>query len=244
MSLLLVPYLLFVLAIVVLGFLAIPLAALSLVVTGASHAKAAADRQRAVNLRLRAGDADRVTTTSLLRDHFAVGRITPAELEDRVGDAFAARTPADLLRLLSDLPPAPALVAARRVRPWLLAAALYNLAWGSAVALAGPSVAWRCVGMLVLVWAPAYWWAGRDPLRHAHVVALGLLGKVLGPLGFVVCAATGALPLSFGFVVLANDVIWWPAFARFVRAAARAAGGWAPFVGGASATGSTLQSVP
>jgi hypothetical protein len=94
--------------------------------------------------------------------------------------------------------------------------------------------------MLVLVWSPAYWWASLDPLRHAHVVLVATIGKILGPLGFVVCALTGALPLAFGVVVLANDVVWWPAFGRFLRAAAQAAGGWGPFAGGAKPGASAL----
>jgi hypothetical protein len=84
--------------------------------------------------------------------------------------------------------------------------------------------------MMVLVYAPAYWWAARDPERHAHLVAIGLLGKVLGPVGFAWAVATGRLPQAFALVILTNDVLWWPAFASFVRTAARAHGGWRPFL--------------
>ena len=48
-------------------------------------------------------------------------------------------------------------------------------------------------------------------------MAVGLLGKILGPVGFVWAAATGRLPLAFGLVVLANDVLWWPAFVAYLR---------------------------
>ena len=50
-----------------------------------------------------------------------------------------------------------------------------------------------------------------NPVRHRHLIAIGLLGKLAGPTGFIWAAATGTLPLSFGFVILLNDVIWWPA---------------------------------
>jgi hypothetical protein len=129
-------------------------------------------------------------------------------------------------------------------RRWLYAAAAYNVCWGCAFVAApgrctrllgveGPHVPWQVVGMLVLVWAPGYWWAARNPSRHAHLVAIALLGKVLGPLGFAWAAARGTLPLRFGLTVVANDLVWWPAFAVFVRAAAAQEGGWRRFfVGG------------
>ena len=43
-------------------------------------------------------------------------------------------------------------------------------------------------------------------------VLVGLLGKVLGPIGFLEAATTGALPWRFGWTILTNDLIWWPAF--------------------------------
>lgn len=137
----------------------------------------------------------------------------------------------------------------RRFRPWLYAAAVYNLAWGSMVVVSpallfrvlgveAPSVLplWQVVGMFVLAYAPAYWWAGRLPERHVHLVLIGLLGKVLGPLGFAWAAATGQLPLGFGWTILANDLIWWPAFGMYARAASRGAGGWGALLRGEGVT--------
>ena len=119
------------------------------------------------------------------------------------------------------------------LRSWLYAGATYNLCWGcGAVVLAG-SLGWKVVGMIVAVYAPAYWWAARFPERHAHLVAVGLLGKTLGLAGFVGGWVLGLVPASFGLVVLGNDAIWWPAFALFVRSAARQAGGWRAFASGA-----------
>ena len=133
-----------------------------------------------------------------------------------------------------------------RYRAWLTAAAVYNLLWGSAAvlwpgwpfALAGVPmpddlVFWQVVGMFVLLFAPGYWWAARDPARHGHFVLIGLTGRMLGPLGFVWAYATGQLPLAFGLVILSNDLLWLPVCALFVRDAARAAGGWRYFLAGA-----------
>ena len=101
------------------------------------------------------------------------------------------------------------------LRRWMVAAAVYNGLWGLGVVVFAGPVAWKCVGMLVACYAPGYWWAARRPLPE--IVAIGLLGKILGPIGFVWAAATGRLPLAFGFVILANDVVWWPAFVAYLR---------------------------
>jgi len=49
-------------------------------------------------------DADRDLATARLREHFAVGRLTPAELDERLTAALTAQTPGDLRGLLADLP--------------------------------------------------------------------------------------------------------------------------------------------
>jgi Flp pilus assembly protein TadB len=63
---------------------------------------------------VRASDADRESVAGRLRDHAVAGRLTPEELDERSGEAFAARTLGELDTLLADLPrdgrrgPAPA----------------------------------------------------------------------------------------------------------------------------------------
>jgi hypothetical protein len=135
--------------------------------------------------------------------------------------------------------------ALRCYRPWLYAAAVYNLLWG-AVAILFPGLLfqligapppnylplWQVVGMFVLVYAPAYWWAGRYPSHHVHLVMIGLLGKILGPVGFAWSAGSGQLPFAFGLTILTNDLLWWPAFALYLRDAARLRGGWAALLRG------------
>jgi hypothetical protein len=54
---------------------------------------------------LRASDAEREQTATLLREHYAAGRITPEELSDRLDVAYAARTVTELEALVHDLPP-------------------------------------------------------------------------------------------------------------------------------------------
>jgi hypothetical protein len=57
-----------------------------------------------MNDHLRAGDADRDRVARLLGIHFAAGRMTADEFGDRLAAALAARTIADLRRVLADLP--------------------------------------------------------------------------------------------------------------------------------------------
>jgi hypothetical protein len=102
---------------------------------------------------------------------------------------------------------------------WLRAAAVYNVVWGAGAVLLAPGIGWKCVGMVVGCYGPGYWWAARRPLPE--LVAVGLLGKVLGPIGFAWAAATGRLPVAVGATVLTNDLLWWPAFAGYLRAYGR-----------------------
>lgn len=83
---------------------------------------AAQDRYRPPQIR--ASDADRDAVVAALSEHFQAGRLTTEELEDRTGQALAARTLGQLDELTADLPaprPAapPAPVAPRR-RPGYL----------------------------------------------------------------------------------------------------------------------------
>jgi small multidrug resistance pump len=124
-------------------------------------------------------------------------------------------------------------------RPWFFAAAAYNLVWGS-VAILSPSLLfdvldieapnylaiWQVVGMFVLVFAPAYWWAARYPGRHPHLIVIGMLGKLLGPIGFGWAVAFNDFPAIFGVTIVTNDLIWYPAFLSYLWRIARERGGW------------------
>jgi Domain of unknown function (DUF1707) len=58
--------------------------------------------------RIRVSDADRDHVTARLRDHFAQGRLTPDELDERISAALSAKTVGDLRHVMVDLPePAP-----------------------------------------------------------------------------------------------------------------------------------------
>jgi small multidrug resistance pump len=116
----------------------------------------------------------------------------------------------------------------RVYRRWFYAAAFYNAVWGIAVVIfprallrsagitdpgAVPLV--QVIGMMVGVYAYGYYLLARQPQRYAGLIWIGLAGKTLGPLGYVYSAATGSLPWTFGWVILFNDLIWWPILWRF-----------------------------
>jgi hypothetical protein len=60
--------------------------------------------------RMRASQADREQTIEVLKIAFVQGRLDPGELDARAGQAFTARTYAELAALTADIPAAPAAV--------------------------------------------------------------------------------------------------------------------------------------
>ncbi len=112
------------------------------------------------------------------------------------------------------------------MRRILRLAAIYNILWGMFVILlpqayfnwAGMDpvnhpMVWQGMGMVVGVYGLGYWWAANDPLRHWPIVAVGFLGKVFGPLGFLFNYLAGDVPAGFLYVLITNDFIWWIPFA-------------------------------
>ncbi|ACY97321.1 MULTISPECIES: DUF1707 SHOCT-like domain-containing protein [Thermomonospora] len=53
---------------------------------------------------LRIGDAERDAVTEALHEHFAMGRLTRAELDERLEATLAAKTEGDLREIVKDLP--------------------------------------------------------------------------------------------------------------------------------------------
>lgn len=108
----------------------------------------------------------------------------------------------------------------------LIAAGVYNLLWGS-LAIIAPAVSlklgglphaevvhpiWQCLGMVIGVYGVGYWISARDPYRHWLIIFVGLLGKILGPIGYVFSVAQGTLPVDGLRTLLTNDLIWWVPF--------------------------------
>ena len=108
-------------------------------------------------------------------------------------------------------------------------AGVYNIGWGLFSA-ADPQWLFRfarmpfspypeifaCLGMVVGVYGFLYWQVARDPERGFPIAAVGLLGKVLGPIGLAQLIATGAWPMKAIVLCVTNDFIWWVPFALYL----------------------------
>ena len=89
-------------------------------------------------------------------------------------------------------------------------AAIYNILWGFWV-VAFPNhffelvgmeplnhpMVWQGMGMVIGVYGLGYWWASFNPIKHWPIVAVGFLGKIFGPLGFLFNYIKGDVPLEF-----------------------------------------------
>lgn len=124
---------------------------------------------------------------------------------------------------------------ARLYRLIFYAAAGYNAAFGlwagflpqsffshfDLPALNYPAI-WSCLGMVVGVYGLAYAYAARHLDRAWPFIAIGLVGKLLGPAGWVVTVASGEWPVRTFTLILFNDVIWWLPFSLFLVDGTRA----------------------
>lgn len=114
-------------------------------------------------------------------------------------------------------------------RATFLAAGLYNLAWGVYAAL-DPQWLFRfadmpplnhpeifaCLGMVIGLYGILYLEVARVPERGWLLAAVGLLGKVLGPIGLLQLIWTGDWPIASAVLCLTNDLIWWIPFSLYL----------------------------
>jgi Flp pilus assembly protein TadB len=108
---------------------------------------------------LRIGDAERDQMTTALHEHFAQGRLTSEELEERLDATLSAKTVGELRAVSRDLPdsqvmPTADAAAVRRFRPRVGLLLLFVAAMVALTSLAGP------------------WWAPLVVLRVLFTVAL------------------------------------------------------------------------
>lgn len=114
-----------------------------------------------VSARIRIGDSEREQAVTALGDHFAAGRLTHEEFEERTTAAWSARTAGDLEPLFADLPRLQAPRPARSPRPrpaaggWWLGVRLW---WVFMLLLVLATVG-HLPWLLVVVFA-CLWWSG------------------------------------------------------------------------------------
>jgi len=110
-----------------------------------------------------------------------------------------------------------------------LAAGIYNIAWGlyAAVdpqwlfrfagmpALNYPEI-FACLGMVVGLYGIVYLEIARMPERGWLYAAIGLAGKILGPIGWLMLVVRGTWPVATIVLCATNDLIWWIPFALYL----------------------------
>jgi len=110
------------------------------------------------------------------------------------------------------------------------AAGVYNVAWGlwsaadpqwffrfTGMPLANYPALFACLAMMVGLYGILYFDVMRTPERGWLIAAVGLAGKVLGPLGLFWQIARSDWPLSSLILCVTNDFIWWIPFALYLR---------------------------
>jgi hypothetical protein len=108
-------------------------------------------------------------------------------------------------------------------------AALYNIAFGiwaciwpgalfAMLEMAAPNYPslWQCLGMVVGLYGILYAYAAIHLDRAKLIIAIGLAGKILGPIGMFVAFQSGEWPLRAVTLIVFNDFVWWLPFTVFL----------------------------
>jgi len=109
------------------------------------------------------------------------------------------------------------------------AAAAYNIAFGlwaaifphaffDVFALDPPRYPdiWACLGMVVGLYGVGYAYAAWRLDRAFPFIAIGLAGKILGPIGWVIAFRSHELPWRTLPLIVFDDLLWWLPFALFL----------------------------
>ena len=115
-------------------------------------------------------------------------------------------------------------------RAAFLAAGLYNLGWGlysaldpqwlfrfAGLPLANHPQIFACLGMVIGLYGMLYLEVARRPEHGWMLAAVGLAGKILGPIGLFVLLWRGVWPPATLVLCLTNDLIWWFPFALYLH---------------------------
>jgi len=105
----------------------------------------------------------------------------------------------------------------------------YNILWG-AFSMARPQwlfdfarmprsnypEIFACLGMVIGLYGILYWQVARDPEHGRLIAAVGLIGKILGPIGLARLLFYGMCPPRSLILCLTNDFLWWVPFALYL----------------------------
>jgi hypothetical protein len=122
------------------------------------------------------------------------------------------------------------MIARRRFhRGVFIAGGLYNIGWGlysawdpqwlvrfADTSLLNHPEIFACLGMVIGLYGLLYLEVARVPERGWLLAAVGLLGKVLGPIGLAQLLWTRQWPLAAAILCVTNDLIWWIPFTKYL----------------------------
>src|SRR5581483_6711110 len=75
---------------------------------------------------------------------------------------------------------------------------------------------WACLGMVVGLYGVAYAYSAARLDRAFPFIAIGLAGKILGPIGWVIAVHRGELPFGTLPLIVFDDLLWWLPFGLFL----------------------------
>src|SRR5262245_57484788 len=118
----------------------------------------------------------------------------------------------------------------RRYRVAFCLAGVYNILWGlyavwdpqwlfrfANLPLQNHPQIFACLGMVVGLYGILYLEVARVPERGWLLAAVGLIGKILGPIGLAALILSGQWPVATIVLCLTNDLIWWIPFALYLK---------------------------
>ena len=73
-----------------------------------------------------------------------------------------------------------------------------------------------CLGMVVGLYGILYLEVARAPERGWVIAAVGLAGKVFGPIGLARLIWSGIWPVRTAILGVTNDLIWWIPFSLYL----------------------------
>lgn len=118
-----------------------------------------------------------------------------------------------------------------RYRMIFVAAGVYNICWGVWTAIdpqwffrflelppSNHPEVFACLGMVIGLYGVLYLEVARRPECGGMIAAVGLAGKVLGPIGAVSLILREEWPARSIVLCVTNDFIWWIPFGIYLAA--------------------------
>lgn len=108
-------------------------------------------------------------------------------------------------------------------------AGIYNILWGlysaydpqwlfrfAKMPLQNHPEIFACLAMVIGLYGVLYLEIARVPERGWLLAAVGLIGKILGPIGLIILIAKGVWTPTSALLCITNDFIWWIPFGIYL----------------------------